>query len=90
MRLRWMRGRAKRNIFATKWKAAEANLGHYPAKAQKPTRHRKMRPICACQRSQSSAAMQGCVNILGGIAAIRQPAAKPAWLASMPRFYASS
>ena len=78
MRLHWAKGRAKRNIFTIKWKAAETNLGHYPAKARKPTRRRKMRPICAYQRNQSPAAMQGCANMLGGIAAICQPAAKPA------------
>ena len=78
MRLHWMKGRAKRNTFATKWKAAGANLGHYPAKAHAPTRHRKMRPTYTYQRSQSPAAMQGCANILEALAKTRHPAAKSA------------
>ena len=85
MRLHWMKGRVKRNIFTIRWKAAQTNLGHYPAKAHKPAHHRKMRPTYTYQQNQSPATMQGCANILGGIAAIRQPTAKPAWLASMKR-----
>ena len=85
MRLHWMKDRVKRNIFTIKWKSAQANLGHYPTKAHKPSHHRIMRPIYTYQKDQSPTTMQGCVNILGGIAAIRQPIAKPAWLAKMKR-----
>ena len=85
MRLRWVKGRAKRSIFTIKWKSAQANLGRYPAKAHKPAHHRKMRPIYTFQNDQSPAAMQGCASMLGGIAAMRQPATKPAWLARMKR-----
>ena len=85
MRLHWMKDRVKRNIFTIRWKAAQTNLGHYPTKAHKPAHHRKMRPICACNHGQSPAAMQGCASALGGIASVRQPITKPAWLARMKR-----
>ena len=85
MRLRWVKGRVKRSIFATRWKAAQASLGHYPGKAHKPARHRKMRPTYTYQNDQSPAAMQGCASMLEGIAAAHQPATKPAWLARMKR-----
>ena len=85
MRLHWMKDRVKRNIFTIKWKSARTNLGHYPTKAHKPALHRKIRPIYTYQKDQSPTTMQGCVNILGGVAAIRQPITKPAWLARMKR-----
>ena len=85
MRLHWMKDRVKRNIFTIRWKAAQTNLGHYPAKAHKPAHHRIIRPIYTYQKDQSPSAMQGCVNILEGIAAVRQPITKPAWLARMKR-----
>ena len=78
MRLHWMKDRVKRNIFTIKWKNAQANLGHYPTKAHKPAHHRTMRPIYTYQKDQSPAAMQGCANILEGIAAVRQPITNPA------------
>ena len=85
MRLHWMKDRVKRNIFTIRWKAAQTNLGHYPTKPHTPTHHRIMRPICTYQNNQSPSTMQGCVNILEGIAAARQPIAKPAWLTRMKR-----
>ena len=78
MRLHWMKGRAKRNIFNIQWKAAEANLGHYPTMKHEPTHHRKVRPICTHRDGESPAALQGCASILGGLRATRRPTAKPA------------
>ena len=85
MRLHWMKDRVKRNIFTIKWKNARTNLGHYPTKAHTPANHRKIRPIYTYQNDQSPTTMQGCVNILEGIAATHQPITKPTWLARMER-----
>ena len=85
MRLHWMKNRVKRNIFNIQWKTAETNLGHYPTMKHEPTHHRKVRPIYTHHDDESPTTLQGCVNILEGLRAIRRPIAKPTWLASMQR-----
>ena len=84
-RLKWAREKVDQGIFEVHWESAKTNLAGYPTKHHSPTRHRAVRPIYTYQPDQSPTTMQGCANILGGIAAIRQPITKPAWLAKMKR-----
>ena len=73
MRLNWMKDRVARGEFHVYWESAETNLADYPTKHHSPTHHRTVRPIWTHQPGKSPETMQGCVNILKGLAGVRHP-----------------
>ena len=77
-RLKWVREKVDEGIFEAHWESAKASLAGYPTKHHSPTHHRTVRPTYTYQSNQSPAAMQGCANILEGLAKARHPAAKAA------------
>ena len=73
MRVNWMRDRCQRGQFRVYWESAETNLADYPTKKHSPTHHRKVRPIYTHIEGLSPSTMQGCVNIIRGLAGVRNP-----------------
>ena len=79
MQLNWMKDRVEQGQYDVYWGPAATNLADYPTKHHPPTHHRTVRPIYTHQGEQSPTTMQGCVNILKGLAATRHksPAGNP-------------
>ena len=94
MRLNWMKDRVEQGQCGACWGPAAANLADYPTKHHPPTHHRTVRPICTHQGGHSPTTVQGCVNMLKGLAATRHksPADDPKpgeTAASLPSLHAS-
>ena len=70
------RARFPRACSKAHWESAKTNLAGYPTKHHSPTHHRTVRPIYTYQSGQSPMTMQGCANMLEGLAKARHPAAK--------------
>jgi len=73
MRINWMRDRCHQGQFDVYWESAETNLADYPTKKHSPTHHRKVRPIYTYIDGQSPSTIQGCVDIMQGLAGVRHP-----------------
>ena len=75
-RLCWMKDRVKQGEFDICWESAETNLADHTSKHHSPAHHQQVRPICTCQGSKSPLTVQGCVDMLKGLAGVRHPTCK--------------